>query len=182
MVLYNFTFHRYPSRALSYDPRKINLKMHLDHLRDSFVWGCHGWWMVSVARKRVWLGFTHPPRANGTDDFMPRLVVSKLHCGAPMNWGTLRVLASSKIIVPNPNGMWSLKNKIGYFRPQHHHPIAFNNSSIALTSSELWPSKDQPQNALREPWGLLGTGWPRMMDGLRGWNKSVNRVQPPTQG
>ena len=155
--------------------------MHLEHLGDSSIWGGHGRWMVSVAKTRVSLGFTHPPRANSADDSMPRLTVSKLHYGAPMNWGILWVLASRKIIVPNPNGMWSLENEIVYFRTWHDHPVAFNGSSIALTTSELWPSEDWPQNALREPWGLLGTRWPRTMDGLRVWNKSVNRVHPPTR-
>ena len=155
--------------------------MHLEHLGDSSVWGGCRRWMISMDGTRVSLGFTHPLRANGTDDLMPRSMVSKLHSGAPMNWGTLRVLASSKIIVPNPNRMWSLKNEIGYFRPQHHHPVAFNSSSIALMSSELWPSEDKPWNALREPWGLLGMGWLRTMDGLRVWNKGVTRVHPPTQ-
>ena len=137
-------------------------------------------WMVFVAGIRVWLGFTHPPGANGADDLMPRSVVSNLRCGAPMNWGTLRVLASSEITVQNPNRMWSLKNKTNYFRPQHHRLVAFDSSLIALTSFKLWPSEDRPQNALREPWGLLGTGWPRTMDGLRCWNNSVTRVHPPT--
>ena len=155
--------------------------MHLDHLGDSLVRGGRGWWMVSVAGTRVWLGFTYPPRANGADDSMPRSAVSKLCCGATMNWGTLRVLASSKIAMLNPNRMWSLKNEIVYFSIQHHHPVAFDSSSIARTSSELWPSKDWPQNALREPWRLLGTGWPRMTDGLRGWKKGMTRVHPPTQ-
>ena len=155
--------------------------MHLEHLGHSSVRGGRGWWMVSMARTRVWLGFTHPPGANGTDDLMPRSVVSKLRCGAPMNWATLWVLASSEIIVPNPNGMWSLENEIGYFRSQHHHLVTFDSLSIALTSSELWPSEDQPQNTLREPWGLLSTKWPRMMDSLRGRNNSVTRVHPPTR-
>ena len=52
-----------------------------------------------------------PPEANDIDDSMPRFTVSKLRCGAPMNWGTLRVLALSRIVVPNPNIMWSLKNE-----------------------------------------------------------------------
>ena len=124
-------------------------------------WLGTGWsWTMDVSMDgtRVSLGFTYPPGVNGTKDSMPRLAVSNLRCGAPMNWGKLRVLASSEIIVPNPNEMRSLKNEIGYFRPQHHHLVTFNNSSIALTSSELWPLKDRPQNALREPWGLLGTG------------------------
>ena len=155
--------------------------MHLEHLGNSLVRGGCGWWMVSMARKRVLLGFTYPPEANGTNDSMPRLVVSKLSCGAPMNWGTLRVLASSEIIVPNPKGMWSLKNEIGYFRSQHHHPIKLNSSSIVLMSSKLWPSEDQPRNTLRAPWRLLGTGWPQMMDGLCGWNKGMTRVHPPTR-
>ena len=167
-------------QALSYDPQKINLDMQLEHLGDSSVQGGCGWWMVSMERKRVSLGFTYPPEAKSTDDSMPRSVVSKLCCGAPMNWGTLQVLASSEIVVLNPNGMWSLKNEIRYFRPQHHHPIAFDSSSIALTSSELWPSEDWPQNALRAPWRLLDTGWPQTMDGLRGWNKGVTRVHLPT--
>ena len=59
--------------------------------------------MVSVARTRVSLGFTHPPRANGVDDSMPRSMVSKLYYGTPINRGTLRVLASREIIMPNPN-------------------------------------------------------------------------------
>ncbi len=153
--------------------------MHLEHLEDSSVWGGRKWWMVFVARTRVWLGFTHPSGANGTDNSMPRLVVSNLCCGAPMNWGTLRVLASSEITVLNRNGMWSLKNEIGYFRPWYHCHVAFDSSSIALTSSELWPSKDRPQNALRAPWRLLGTRWPQMMDGLCGQKKGVTRVHPP---
>ena len=155
--------------------------MHLENLGDSSVRGGCERWMVSVARTRVCIGFTHPPRANGADNSMPRSAVSKLRCGATMNWGTLRVLASSEIAVPNPNGMWSIKNEIGYFRLQHHHPVAFDSSSIALTSFKLWPLEDQPQNALREPWGLLGTGWLRTMDGLRGWNKNLTRVHPPTR-
>ena len=143
--------------------------MHLEHLGDSSVQSGRRRWMISMARKRVSLGFTHPSRYNVIDDSMPRSTVSKLRCGAPMNWGTLRVLVSSEIIVPNPNEMWSLKNEIVYFRPQHHHPIEFNVSSIALMSSELRPSEDRPQNALRAPWRLLGTGWPRTMEDLHGW-------------
>ena len=154
--------------------------MHLEHLRDSSVWGGHEWWRLSMARKRVSLGFTRPFGANGFDDSIPRSVVSKLHCGAPMNWGTLRVLASSEITVLNPNRMWSLENEIGYFRPQHHYPIAFHSSSISLMSSKLWPSKDRPRNTLRAPWRLLGTGWPQMMDGLCDQNKGVTWVHPPT--
>ena len=153
---------------MSYDPWKIDLQMHLEHLGDSSVRGGHRWWMVSMDTIRVSLGFTHPPEADGTKNLMPRLSVSKWLCGAPMNWGTLRVLALSEITVPNPNGMWSLKNKICYFRYQHHHPIEFDISLIALTSSELWPSEDQPQNALRAPWRLLVMGWPRMIDALHG--------------
>ena len=144
--------------------------MHLEHLGDSLVWGGCGWRMVFVAGTRVWLGFTYQPRANGADDSMPRLAVSKLHCGAPMNWCTLS----------NPNRMWSLKNEIGYFRPQHHHIVEFNSLLISLMSSELWPSEDWPRNALRTPWRLLGMGWPRMMDGLHGWKKGVTRVHLPT--
>ena len=155
--------------------------MHLEHLGDSLVRGGREWRMVSVAGTKVWLGFTHPLGASGADDSMPRSAVSKLRCGAPTNWGTLRVLASSEIAVPNPNGMLYLENEIGYFRPQHHRLVAFDSLSIVLTSSKLWPSKDRPRNALRAPWRLLGTGWPRTMDGLRGWNKSVTRVHPPTR-
>ena len=155
--------------------------MHLEHLGDYSVRGGRKWWMVSVARTRVPLGFTHPSKANGIDDSMPRTAVSKLRCGAPMNWGTLRVLASSEIIVLNPNRMWSLKNEIGYFRPQHEYHVAFDVSSIALTSSELRLLEDQPRYALRAPWRLLGTGWPRMMDGLCAWKKGMNRVYPPTR-
>ena len=155
--------------------------MHLENLGDTLVRGGCKWWMVSVAGTRVWLRFIHPPGANGTDDSMPRSTVSKLRCGATMNWGTLWVLASSEIAVSNPNGMWSLKNEIGYFRPQHHCPVAFDSSCIALTSSDLWPLEDRPQNALREPQGLLDTGFPRMMDGLHGQNKGVTRVHLPTQ-
>ena len=130
-------------------------------------------------RTRVSLGFTHPPRANGTDDLMPRSVVSMLRCGVPTNWGTLRVLASSEIAMPNPNRMWSLKNEIGYFRYRHHRPIEFDVSLIALTSSKLWPSKDWPRNTLRAPWRLLSTGWPRMMDALRA-NLSIQKVHSST--
>ena len=135
--------------------------MHLEHLGDSLVRGGRGQWMVSVARKRVSLGFNLPPKANGVDDSMPRSTVSNLCCGAPMNWGTLRVLASREIAVPNPNGMWSLKNEIGYFRSQHHRPVAFDSSLIALTSFELWPSEDRPRNALRAPWYgvVVDDGW-----------------------
>ena len=154
--------------------------MHLENLGDSSVRGGCRRWMLSMDRKRVSLGFTYPPEANGIDDSMPRSAVSKLCCGAPMNWGTLRVLASSEITVPNPNGMWPLKNEICHFRSQHHHPIAFDSSSIILMSSQLWPSKDRPRNALRAPWRLLGMGWPRMTDGLYGWNKGVTRVHPTT--
>ena len=50
---------------------------------------------------KVLLGFTCTSRANGVDDSMPRLVVSKLCNDAPMNWGTLWVLASSKVFVLN---------------------------------------------------------------------------------
>ena len=152
--------------------------MHLEHLGDSLVWGHRGWWMVSVIKTRVSLGFTHPPRANGIDNSMPRSVVSNLHCGAPMNWG---ILASSEIAVPNPNRMWSLKNEIIYFRLQHHRLVAFDSSSIALTSSKLWPSEDQPQYTLRAPWRLISTGWSWMMDGHCGQNKGVTRVHLPTQ-
>ena len=174
-------FHRKPPQSLSYNPWKINLKTNLHHLRDSLVQGGRKWWMVSMAGTRVWLGFTHPPRANGDDDLMPRSAVSKLCCGAPMNWGTLRVLASSKIIVPNPKGMWSLRNEIGYFMPWHHRPVEFKVSSIALMISVLWPSEDWPRNALRAPWRLLSMGWPRMMDDLHSWNKGVTRVHLPIQ-
>ena len=153
--------------------------MHSKHLGDSSVWGGHRWWRLSVVKKRVSLGFTHPFRANGIDDLMPRSAVPKLRCGALMNWGTLRVLALSEIIVPNPNGMWSLKNEINYFRPQHHCLVEFNISSIALTSSELRPSKDRPRYALRAPWRLFSTGWPRTMEALHGWKKGVARVHPP---
>ena len=154
--------------------------MHLEHLGESSVGGGHGWWNLSKARKRVSLGFNHPSRANGTDDLMPILVGSKLRCGAPMNWGTLWVLASSKVTVLNPNRMWSLKNEIGYFMFLNHHPITFNNSSISLMSFELWPSKYWPQNALRSPWRLLSTRWSWMMDHLYGGNKGLTRVHPPT--
>ena len=153
--------------------------MHLEHLGDSLVRGGHRWWMVSMAGTRVWLGFIHPPGANGTDDLMPRSVVSKLCCRAPMNWGTLWVLASSKIDVPNTNRMWSLENEIGYFRPQHDCTIVFNVSLIAPMSSKLWPSEDRPQYALRAPWRLFSKGWPWMMKALWNWNKGVTRVQPP---
>ena len=61
--------------------------------------------MVSVAGTRVTLGLTCPLKANGIDDLMPRSMVSKLHYGAPMNLGTLQVLASSEIAVLNPNGL-----------------------------------------------------------------------------
>ena len=115
--------------------------MHLEHIRDYLVRGGHEWWRVSMAGTRVLLGFTHPFRANGTNDLMPRSMVSKLCYVAPMNGGTLWVLASSEIDVPNPNGMWSLKNEIGYSRSRNHHPIEFDVSSIALTSSNLWPSE-----------------------------------------
>ena len=151
-----------------YDPRKIDHDMHLEHLGDSSVLGGHRWWRLSGAGTRVSLWFTHRFGVNGTENLMPRSAVSNLRYGAPMNWGTLRVLASREIDVPNPNQMWSLKNEIGYFRLQHHHHVAFNSSSIALTTSKLWPSEDRPQNALREPWGLLGTGCLRTMDGLHG--------------
>ena len=77
--------YRYPSRALSYDPQKINFETHLEHLGDSLVWGGCKQWMVIVARTRVSLGFTYPLRANGTNDSMQRSTVSKLRCGAPMN-------------------------------------------------------------------------------------------------
>ena len=155
--------------------------MHLEHLGDSSVQSGRRQWMVFVARTRVSLGFTCPPEANGADDLMPRSMVSKLRCGAPMNWGTLWVLASSEIDVPNPNKMWSLENEIGYFRPCHEYILEFDILLIALTSSELWPSEDWPRNALRAPWRLLGTGWPQTMDGLHGRNKGVTRVHLPTQ-
>ena len=158
----------------------IDLDTHLENLGNSSVQGDHGRWKLFVVRTRVSLGFTRPSRANGVDDSMPRSAISKLRYGAPMTWGTLWVLSSSKIAMPNPNEMWSLKNEIGYFRPQHHHLVAFNSSLIALMNSKLWPSKDRPRNALRAPWRLLGSGWPRMTDGLRGWNKGVTRVHPPT--
>ena len=58
--------------------------MHLEHLGDSKVWGGRGRWMVSMDGTRVSLGFTRLPRANGTDDLMPRLVVSKLCYGDPL--------------------------------------------------------------------------------------------------
>ena len=148
--------------------------MHLENLGDSTIRGGHRRWMVFVARKRVWLGLTHPPRANGIDDSMPRLAVSKLCYGAPMDYGTLWVLASSEIVVPNPNGMWSLKNEIDYFRPWHHHSIEFYISLISLTSSEL-----QPWNALRVPWRLQSTGWLWTMEGLCGQKKGVTRVFLP---
>ena len=83
-ILYHLTFHQYP-QALSYDPQKIDLDMHLEHIGDSSVRGGHGQWRLSAARTRVSLGFTHPFRANGTDHLMPILVVSKLRYGAPMN-------------------------------------------------------------------------------------------------
>ena len=153
--------------------------MHLENLGDSSVRGGRRRWMVFVAGKRVSLGFTHPPKANGTDNLMPRSAVSKLRSTAPMNWGTLRVLASSEIAVPNPNGIWSLKNEIYYFRPQHHHSVKFDSSLIAFTSLELWTLKDWPWNALKAPWRLLGIGWPWTMDGLHGWNKGVTKVHPP---
>ena len=54
-------------------------------------------------RTTVSIGFIRSSRANGTDDSMPRLVVSKLLYDAPMNCDRLRVLASSEIIMPNPN-------------------------------------------------------------------------------
>ena len=168
IFLYNLTFHRYPSQALTYNPWKINLETHLEHLRDSSVRGGRGWWRVSADRTGVSLGFTHPFRANGVDYLMPILAVSKLHCGAPMNWGTLWVLASRENVVPNPNRKWSLKNEIGYFRPQHHYPVAFDSSLIALMSFELWTLEDRPWSTHREPWGLLSTGWLRTMDGLCG--------------
>ena len=155
--------------------------MHVENIGDSSVWGGHRWWMVSMARTRFSLGFTHPPKANGADDLLARSVVSNLWCGAPMNWGTLRDLASSEIVVPNPNGMWSLKNEIVYFRPQHHHPVTFDSLSIALMNSELWPLEDQPQNALRPPWRFLGMGWPQRMDALYGWKSVVTRVHLPSQ-
>ena len=133
-----------------------------------------------MAGTRVWLGFTHPPRANSANDLMPRSMILKLRCGAPMNWGTLQVLALSKIVVPNPNGMWSLKNKIGHFRSQHHHLVAFDSSSIVLTSSQLWPSEDQPRNALRAPWRLLvrgGRGW--WMVSVAGTRVWIGFTHPP---
>ena len=34
---------------------------------------------------RVSLGFTHPFGVNGSNYSIPRLVISKLHCDAPMN-------------------------------------------------------------------------------------------------
>ena len=153
--------------------------MHLESLGVYLVWVGYRRWMVSMARKMLSLGFTYTSRADGTNDLIPRSLFSKLHCGAPMNWGTLWVLASSEIFVLNPNGMWYLKNEIGYFRPWHNHPIKFNISSISLTSFELWPSEDRPQNTLKEPWGLLSTGWPQTMDGLHGWNKGITRVHWP---
>ena len=59
--------------------------MHLEHLGDYLVQNGHGQWMVSMARKRVSLGFTHPFRANGADDLMPRSIVSRLYYNALMN-------------------------------------------------------------------------------------------------
>ena len=152
--------------------------MHLEHHGDSSICDGREWWMVSVVGTRVSLGFTHPLKTNGTDDLMPRLVVSKLLFDAPMNWDRL-ILASSEITMMNPNRMWSLKNEIGYFMPQHDHPIEFFTSSIALMSFDLWPLEDQPWNTLRAPWRLLDMGWPRMMDGLHGWKQSVTRLHPP---
>ena len=122
-----------------------------------------------MAGTRVSLGFTHPHEANVTNDLMPRSTVSKLRCGAPMNWGTQRVLASREITVPNPNGMWYLKNEIGYFRSQHQHRVAFYSSSIALMSSELWSLEDRPQNTLRAPWRLSVQG------GCEHWMLSIVR-------
>ena len=161
-------FHQYLSRTLSYNPRKIDLDTHLEHLGDSSVQGGHGQWRLSVVGKRVSLGFTYPSRANSADDLMPRSEVSKLRCGAPMNWGTLRVLASSEIAAPNPNGMWFLKNEIGYFRARHDHLVVFDISLIAPKISELQTSEDWPRYTLRAPWRLLGTGWPWTMEALCG--------------
>lgn len=178
-VMYHSMFHQYPPRALSYDPQKIDLEMHLEHLGDSSVWAFCEQWRLSAARTRVSIGFTHPCEDNGVDDLMPRSTVSKSRCDAPMNRGTLRVLASSEIIVPNPNKMWYLENEIGYFRPPHDHTIEFDISSIAPMSFELRSSKDVPWNALRAPWRLFGTGWSWMMEALCGQKKGVTRVHLP---
>ena len=59
--------------------------MHLEHFGDYSVWGGYGRWMVSVVEIRVSLEFTYPSKANGTNDSMPRSVVSKLRFDAPMN-------------------------------------------------------------------------------------------------
>jgi hypothetical protein len=58
--------------------------MHLEHLRDSLVQGGCECYRFSVDRTRVSLGFTHPFEANGIDNFIPRLVVSKLQSDEPM--------------------------------------------------------------------------------------------------
>ena len=119
-----------------------------------------------MARIRVSLGFTYPSKANGIDYLITRFVVSKLCCDAPMNWGTLRVLALSKIVVLNPNGMWSLKNEIGYCRPQHGYSLGFDVSVIAPTSFEIWPLEDQPWSTLQAPWRLSSMGCSWMLEDL----------------
>ena len=78
-ILYHLKFHWCPSWAPSYDPQKINLKMHLEHLGDSSVRGGRRQWRVFVAKTRVSLGFTYLFRTNGTDDSMPTSVVSKFY-------------------------------------------------------------------------------------------------------
>ena len=153
--------------------------MHLEHLGDSSIQGGYGWWMVSMAKKRVSLRFTCPPRANGADDLMLRSAISMLCCGAPMNWGTVELLALSKITIPNPNKIWSLENEIGYFRAQHDHLVVFDVSLIAPMSFKLRTSKDQPQHTLRAPWRLFNMGCPQMMEALHDQNKGVTKVHLP---
>ena len=136
-ILYHSTFHQYPPQDLSYDPQKIDLETYLEHLGDSLVQGGHEWWRLSAAQKKVSLGFSFPFESNGTHNLMPRSAVSNLCSDAPMNWGTLWILASSKITMPNPNRMWSLENEIGYCRLWHDHLVAFNVLWLAPTSSKL---------------------------------------------
>ena len=63
--------------------------MHLEQLGDSLVQGGRGRWRFSAARKRVSLGFTLPPRANGAKNLMPRSVVLELCFGTPINSANL---------------------------------------------------------------------------------------------
>jgi hypothetical protein len=90
------------------------------------------------------------------------------------------ILANTPLVWPRPsNKAFPLTYFSKNTKPLHPYKLVSSNGSlIALTSSELWPSKDRPQNALRAPWRLLGTGWPQMMDGLCGQNKGVTRVHP----